>query len=320
MIKKKVVILREIPAVAVELLGKKYQVEINKSGQVLNRAQLYHQVKGASAIISLLTDRIDAAVVQAAGPQLAIVANYAVGFDNIDVKTLRDKNVVVTNTPGGVTEAVAEHSLALTLAVARRVVEADEYVRSGRYKQWEPLLFYGQSLVGKTVGIIGAGRIGSAFGRMIHRALKARILYFDAISNAELERSVGATKVPLSVIMERSDIVSIHICLTPQTKHLIDKTQLAAMKKTAILINTARGPIINENCLIDCLKNKSIFGAALDVYENEPHLIPGTRALHNIVLTPHIGSSTEEARNEMAIMAARNVVAVLSGRAPLNPV
>ncbi|MDO8471651.1 MAG: D-glycerate dehydrogenase [bacterium] len=320
MISKKVVVLREIPAVAIELLAKKYQVDVNQSGRVLTREQLYHRVKGASAIISLLTDRIDGAVVKAAGPHLAIVANYAVGFDNVELKALREKNIVVTNTPGGVTEAVAEHTLALTLAVARRVVEADKYVRSGRYKQWEPLLFLGQSLVGKTVGIIGAGRIGSAFGRMMHRALKAKLLYFDTQRNAELERSIGATKVSLNAIMERSDIISIHVCLTPQTKHLIGRAQLAAMKPTAILVNTARGPVIDESCLIDCLKNKSIFGTALDVYENEPHLIPGTRALNNIVLTPHIGSATDDARIEMAVTAARNVIAVLSGHVPLNPV
>lgn len=320
MLRKKVVILREIPRAAIDFLNKKYEVDVNRSGLILNREQLYRRVKGASAIISLLTDRIDAAVVQSAGPQLVVVANYAVGFDNIDVKTLRAKNIAITNTPGGVTEAVAEHTLALTLAVARRIVEADDYVRGGHYKQWEPLLFFGQSLVGRTVGIIGAGRIGSAFGRMMHRALKARILYFDHQPNGELERSVGATEVSLRTLLERSDIVSIHVCLTPQTKHLIGKTELALMKPTALLINTARGPVINETSLISCLKDKRIFGAALDVYENEPRLTPGTRALKNIVLTPHIGSSTEEARNEMAMMAARNVVAVLSGHAPLNPV
>ena len=318
--KKKVIILREIPVIAEQMLVKKFVVDVNRSGEVLTRDKLYKRVKGASAIISLLTDRIDEAVLQAAGPELKIVANYAVGYDNIDLKACAKAGVVATNTPGQLTESVAEHAMALVLAVSRRIIEADDFVRHDKYKRWEPLIFYGSPIIGKTVGIIGAGRIGAAFATMCHNGFRMKVLYYDVLANRQLERELGASKKSIKYILQNSDVVSLHVPLLPSTKHLIGKTELWSMKENAILINTSRGKVINEQYLVEALKKKKIFGAGIDVFENEPKLEPGLKSLLNVALTPHIASATAFARNQMAEMAARNVQMVLTGNKPVNQI
>lgn len=317
---KKVVVLRNIPPNGIERLKKRYRVDVNRSGFILSRSQLLRRVKNAAAIISLLTDQIDAEVFVAAGENLKIVANYAVGFDNIDLLAAAKHGVVVSNTPGQLTESVAEHTLALLLSVARRISEGDRYVRQNRYKQWEPMLLWGQTLIGQTVGVIGGGRIGAAFATMCHNAFRMRVIYSDVAPCSELERRTGAQRVGITELLKRSDVVSIHCPLLPSTKHLIGAKELALLKKTAILINTARGPIVNERALVTVLRAKRLFGAGLDVFEREPSLVAGLKQLENVVLTPHIGSATQGAREMMADMAAANVEAVLQGRAAPNPV
>jgi len=319
-IPQKVVVLRAIPENGIAALQKKYRVDVNRSGHILTRAQLLRRVKNASAIVSLLTDRIDDEVFVAAGDSLKIVANYAVGFDNIDLQAAERHGVVVSNTPGQLTESVAEHTMALLLAVARRISEGDRYVRRGSYTQWEPMLLWGETLIGKTIGIIGGGRIGAAFATMCHNAFRMRVLYSDVAPCVQLERFTGAKRVALAPLLRGSDVISIHCPLLPSTKHLIGSQQLALIKPTAVLINTARGPIVDERALTAALSAKRIFGAGLDVFEFEPSLVPGLRQLENVVLTPHIGSATSGAREMMADMAAANVKAVLQGRAAPNPV
>ena len=200
--KKKVVILREIPKIAEEILSSKFRVDINKSGEVLTREKLYRRVRGASAIISLLTDRIDEEVLHAAGEQLQIVANYAVGYDNINLAACKKAGVIATNTPGQLTESVAEHAMALLLTASRRIIEADKFMREGKYKRWEPLIFYGEPIIGRTVGIIGAGRIGAAFARMCHNGFRMKVLYYDVQPNYQLEREIGAAKKSINYILK----------------------------------------------------------------------------------------------------------------------
>jgi len=318
--KRKVVILREIPKIAETILEKKFIVDVNRSKEILTREKLYRRVKGASAIISLLTDRIDQAVLSAAGPNLKIVANYAVGYDNLDLDACKASGVIVTNTPGQLTESVGEFSVALLLAVSRRITEADEYVRAGRYKKWEPLMFYGSPMLNKTLGIIGAGRIGTSLAKICHNGFQMKIIYHDLQPNYQLERELGAQRESLNFIFQKSDVISLHVPLSPTTKHLVGKKELWSMKPNAILLNTARGKVINEKYLVQALQKKIIFGAGIDVFENEPKLHPGLRKLKNVVLTPHIASATETARNQMAEIAARNVIAVLSGKKPINPI
>lgn len=318
--KKKVVILRQIPAIADKILSKKFDLDINKSGKVLSREKLYRRVKGAAAIISLLTDRIDDHVLEAAGEQLEVVANYAVGFDNLDLKAIAARGVIATNTPGRLTESVAEHSLALMMAVSRRIVEGDRYIREDRYKQWEPMLLYGQPLIGRTVGVIGTGRIGAAFAALCHNGLRMKIVYTDVCPNVVLEKELGAKRVGLRTLLKQSDVVSLHVPLMPNTRHLITSKEIRLMKKTAIIINTSRGPVIKEDDLVSALNDKRLFGAGLDVLEFEPKLTPGLKSLKNVIITPHIASATAEARDMMAEMAARNVEAVLSGHKPINPI
>lgn len=318
--KQKVVILRGIPENAVTMLQKQFVVDVNKSGHVLTRAQLLRRVKGASAIISLLTDRIDDEVLDAAGDSLKIVANYAVGFDNIDLGACEVRGVVATNTPGQLTDSVAEHSMALLLAAARRICEGDTYIRNGKYVQWEPMLLWGQTLLGQTIGIVGGGRIGAAFGMMCHNAFRMRVVYSDVAPCTHLEREAGAKRVSLNELLERSDVVSVHCPLLPTTHHLLGAAEFSKMKSSAILINTARGPIVDERALVTALKKGKLFGAGLDVFEFEPALVAGLKQCDRVVLTPHIGSATRGAREMMASMAAANVAAVLQGRSAPNPV
>lgn len=316
---KKIFITRKIPEIGINLLKSKgYSVKIFKKPRQISRRELIKSVKGVNAICSILTDKIDAEVMEAAGPQLKIIANYAVGFDNIDLKEAKKRNIFVTNTPGVLTEAVAEHTIALIFAVAKRLIEADKFVREGKYKGWDPNLFIGQDLWNKTIGIIGLGRIGKWVGEVAYEGLSMKILYYDIVRDEEFEMRTDAQFKPMKEIFKEADIITIHVPLLPSTYHLIGEREFKLMKKNTIFINTSRGPVVDEKALVKALKNKWIFGAGIDVYEHEPKLTPGLTKLNNIILTPHSASATSMARNKMAEIMAKNVIAALEGKIPPN--
>lgn len=316
----KVYITRRIPEPGIEMIRKEHEVEINPYDRVLTREELLQAVKGKDGILCLLTDKIDAEVFDAAGPQLKVVSNYAVGYDNIDVKEATKRGIVVTNTPGVLTETTADLACALILATARRIVEADKFTRAGKYEGWAPMLFLGQDVYGKTLGIIGMGRIGQAVARRA-KGFNMKVLYNDIRRiPEEIEKELNATFVSLDELLEQSDFVSLHTYLSPETYHLINEERLRKMKKTAYLINTSRGPVVDESALVRALKEGWIAGAGLDVYEFEPKLVPGLAECENAVLLPHIASASVETRTKMATMAAENLLAVLAGKMPPNPV
>ena len=313
----KVFVSRKIPEAGIKILRKKCNVTVSKKNRVLSKKELISGVKGKDALLCLLTDKIDASVMKAS-PNLKIVSNYAVGFDNIDLAAATKLKIPVSNTPGVLTDAVADHACALMMSVARRVSESDWFVRTGKYKGWEPLLMIGQDLKGMTLGVLGLGRIGSAVAERMHKGFGMKILYYDIKRNPRFERSVKARYASVSQLLKRSDFVSIHVPLLPSTRHLINAKALRTMKKTAYLINTSRGPVVDEKALVAALKRGTIAGAALDVFENEPRLAPGLAKLKNAVLTPHSASATRYAREEMSKIAAQNILDVLAGKKPRN--
>ena len=290
---------------------------MNEEDRVLSREELKQAVKGCDGILSLLTDKMDAEVMDAAGPQLKVIANYAVGFDNIDLQAATERGILVTNTPGVLTDATADFAWALLMATARRIPESERYARAGKYKAWGPKLFLGGDFVGRTLGIIGAGRIGSAMAKRA-TGWNMRILYTDVQPNPNIEKEVGAQFVDMDTLLKESDYISIHVPLTPETHHLIDEAALRKMKPTAYLVNTSRGPVIDEAALARALKEKVIAGAGLDVFEEEPKIHPDLLELENVVITPHIASATHETRNKMATMAATNLIEALRGNRPPN--
>lgn len=323
----RIAVTRRIPEAGLALLRRRnVRVTVNPLPRTLARRDLFRFVRGAHALITQLTDRVDEAVLDAAGPQLAIVANYAVGYDNIDRNACAKRGIVVTNTPGILTEAVADHAFALLLAVARRIVESDHFTRTGRFRGWAPDLLLGQGIAGKTLGVVGLGRIGKAVARRAAKGFGMRVLYTDQRRDLAFERAYRARYVSLPVLLARADAVSLHVPLTRKTRHLIGRRELARMKPTAILVNTARGPVVDERALISAVARRRIFGAGLDVYECEPEITCDARShrllarLPSVVLTPHTASATTEAREAMAKTTARNVQAVLAGRRPLNAV
>jgi len=316
----KVFITRQIPEIGINLLKEKgYEVVIGPEGPTTPE-EVMTGAKGADAIVAVLTDKIDKAVIDAAGPQLKVIANYAVGYDNIDIVTAEEKKIMVTNTPGILTNSVVEHTIALILAVADRIPEADKYTRAGKFIAWGPKLLLGADITGKTIGIVGFGRIGSEIGRRMKAAFDMKLLCNDVKRNKELEGSTGAVYLELNDLLSQADFVSLNVVLTPETTHLINAENLRLMKPTAYLINTSRGPVIDEKALVAALQAKQIAGAALDVYEKEPQIESELLQMDNTVLAPHIGSATEWTRNKMAEMAAQNAVAVLEGQTPPNPI
>lgn len=315
-------ITRQIPKQGIEILQQAgHTVRIYPKDQIITREELLEGVQGADAVLCMLTEKIDAELFERAGSRLKVVANMAVGYDNIDLKAAEERGVVITNTPGALTEAVAEHAFALILALAHRIVEADGFFRAGNYKGWEPMLLLGHSLRGKTLGIVGLGRIGSRVAHHAARGFDMEVVYYDLQPSKEFEQSYGAVyKSRVEDVLANADYVSLHVPLTHQTRHLINAERLGRMKPTAYLINTARGPVVDESALVEALKTGVIRGAALDVFENEPEAAPGLKELDNVVLTPHIASATEEARTQMAVIAAENIAAVLAGKTAFNPV
>lgn len=319
----KVFVTRKIPEAGItKLKSAGYEVEVNPEDRVLSKDELIKQVKQVKydAVLALLTDKLDADVFEAAKDSgVKIFANMAVGFDNVDFEAAKKAGIMVSNTPGVLTDTVAEHAFALMLAIAHRVAEADRFARAGKYHGWEPMMLLGTDVSGKTLGILGLGRIGS---RVAHHAVKGfdmKVFYYDVKRSEEFEKEFGAIFKPkVGEVLRESDFVSIHVPLLPTTKHLINAETLGMMKKTAYLINTSRGPIVDEKALAEALKNKIIKGAALDVFENEPAIEPSLIGLENVILTPHIASATEETRAKMAELAAENIIVALSGKEPPN--
>jgi len=315
----KVFITRKIPEDGIRILEKEgFDIEIFPEDRIPEKEEIIRGVKDADALISLLTDRIDREVIDSA-PKLKVIGNYAVGYNNIDVDYAKKKGIIVVNTPGVLTDATADLAFALILAATRRVVEGDRFLRKGKFKGWAPLLLLGKDVWGATLGIVGAGRIGQAVG---HRAkgFNMKIIYYDKFRRENFEKETGAEFVPLEKLLSQADIITIHVPLTQETYHLIGKREFALMKDGAILVNTSRGEVIDEEALISALKNGKIFSAALDVFENEPDIRKELLDLPNIVLTPHIGSATERTRRKMAEMVCNDVARVLRGEEPINKV
>lgn len=314
----KIFVTRQIPGDCLEKLKDGNEVIISEFSRPLTAEELLEKAKGVDAILSLLTDKIDGEVMDAIGPQLKIISNYAVGFDNINIKDATDRGIIVCNTPSEeVDEAVAEHTWALISALTRRIVEADEATRRGAYHGWEPDIFLGTSLIGKTLGIIGLGGIGSMVAR---RAVgyKMNIIYNKRTRDVECEEKLGVKYCPLQEVLKNSDIVTLHVPLTEDTRHMINKETLSEMKHGSYLINTARGPIVNEHDLVESLRSGHLAGAAIDVFDNEPNIEPELFGMPNVVLTPHIASATNEARNKMGEMAVDAILSVLSDQMPSN--
>lgn len=295
-----------------------FRVVIHPDKRPPSKAQLLKAAKGCDAMLTLLSDRIDDAVLKAAGPRLKIVANFTVGYDNFDLAAFKRRGVKAAYTAGSSNNAVAEHACALMFAAAKRLHEGDNFVRAGKYRGWDPDLLPGMELGGKTLGIIGLGRIGSGLASIVHHGLSMKVLYNDVVRNETFEQAEMAAFVKVDALLKAADVVSIHVPLLPSTRHLIDARKFRLMKKTAILINTSRGPVIDEKALVAALKSGRIAGAGLDVYEFEPKLSPGLSKLPNVVLTPHTASSTKETRARMSRMAAQAIIDVIAGRMPPN--
>ena len=317
---KKVLVTREIPEAGLELLREKFDVVVNPHDRPLSREELLDAAKDVDAVLCLLTDRIDGELMDAL-PNVKGYAQFAVGYDNINVPDATARKIPVSNTPGVLTNATAEMAWALLFACSRRIVESDSVMRSGRWPGWSPMQFIGGDVTGATLGLLGAGRIGTAMA-VKSRGFDMKVLYTDAYPNETLENELGARRVEMPELLSEADYLSVHVPLMESTRHLMSTPQFRAMKKTAYLINTSRGPVIDETALVEALKDGEIAGAGLDVYENEPLMAPGLAELENVVLCPHTASATVSSRNGMAVKAAVNLIAMVEGKVPpdcLNP-
>ncbi len=317
MSKRVFVTSKRIPHWAIDELRKNFEVEVFQ-GQKVTTDDLRYAVCEFDGIVALLRDKFGRDVLNYA-KKLKIIANYAVGYDNIDLEVATSKGILVTNTPDVLSNATSELAIALMFAVARRLIEADKFTREGKFHGWEPDLFLGIELSGKTIGILGAGRIGTLTGLKAY-GLGMKILYYSRRKNFVLENQTGALKCDLDKILSESDIISIHLPLTPETHHLIGSREFNLMKPGAILVNTGRGAVIDESALVDALKSGKIAGAGLDVYEFEPRISEELIDMSNVILLPHIGSATHRARNEMARIVVENVTNYLKGEKPVTPV
>lgn len=315
----KVSVTRQIPQAGIDLIvAEGFDLRYNDEDRALSREALLDYISGVDGSITMLHDRVDAEAIDAADG-IKVFSNYAVGFNNVDLETCRSRGIRVTNTPEVLTDATADTAMTLLLATARRVVETDQFLRAGKWQGWSPMLFLGADVTGRTLGIVGPGRIGAATAERAALGFKMKILYTcgDAPPPPkEWEESVGARHVDLETLLAESDFLSIHCPLDDSTKHLIGEKELAQMKPSAVLVNTARGPIVDEAALVKALESGQIAGAGLDVFEEEPAIFPGLVDLPNTVLLPHLGSATVQTRADMATLAARNLIAVLKGEEP----
>jgi glyoxylate reductase len=316
----RIVVTRRIPEPALELLRGAGDVWLSPHDRPMTTAELHAAVAGADAVVTLLHDRVDDAFLDAAGPSLRVVANVAVGYDNIDVPACGRRGVAATNTPGVLVDATADIAMALILMSTRRLGEAERMVREGGTWSWSMFFMLGAGLQGKTLGIVGLGQIGAATARRA-RAFGMGIAYAGRRrADAALESELGAAMLDLDELLATADVVSLHTPLSDVTRHLIDARRLALMKPTAHLVNTSRGPVVDEAALAAALRAGTIAGAGLDVFEREPEIHPGLRGLENVVLIPHLGSATIETRTAMGVLAAQNAVAVLAGKPPVTPI
>ncbi|MBI5253528.1 MAG: D-glycerate dehydrogenase [Euryarchaeota archaeon] len=314
---KKVFVTWRIPEEGLDVLKKEVSVEVNPRDRALTKLEIIEGVREKDGLLCLLTDGIDAEVMDAS-PNLKVISNYAVGYDNIDIKAATSRGIVVTNTPEVLTETTADFAWALLMACARRIAEADRFTREGKFREWSPTLLTGRDVHGKTLGILGLGRIGSAVARR-GKGFNMKILYTGPRRKRKLEKELGVKYVSKEKLLKESDFVTLHVPLLPTTYHLIGERELKLMKPSAYLINTSRGPVVDESALVVALKKRTIAGAGLDVYEKEPELMEGLAQLDNVVLSPHIASATIETRTRMAMVAAQNVLAALKGT-PINVV
>lgn len=304
---------RRIPEPAIKRLEEKFTLKINPYNRALTHQELIEGVKDAEALICLLTDNIDKEVISAA-PKLKVISSYAVGYNNIEVEYATQLGIAVCNTPGVLTETTADLTWALILATCRRISESERFLRKGNFKGWEPMLMLGLDVYGKTLGIIGMGRIGQAVAKRA-TGFAMRIIYYNDVPVSNT-LPFEITETDLQTLLKEADIITLHLPLTKETFHLIGKEEFALMKENAVLINTSRGAVIDEKELIKALSEKRIFSAGLDVYENEPDIPQELLALENVVLLPHIGSASIETRTKMALLAAENAIAVMEGRKP----
>ena len=314
---EKVLITREIPEAGLLPLEGLDLTVLSEAPP--DRNDLLEAARGAVGVLSNVTEKMDAEFMDAAGGQLKVIANMAVGYDNVDVEAAGERGIVVTNTPGVLDETTADTAFMLLLAAARRLGESERVLRAGGWHWWGPKLFVGVDVWGKKLGIVGLGRIGQAVARR-GKGFGMEILYHNRSRKEEAENELDARHVGLDELLETADFVSVHTPLNEETRHLIGAEELEKMKATAVLVNTSRGPVVDEGALADALANGRIFAAGLDVYEKEPKVHPKLLELENVVLAPHIGSGSDETRNKMAVLAAENVVAVLSGEEPKTPV
>ena len=315
----KVIVAREIPAAGLRLLQEAGYEPTTLSEAPPGRDALLDAVPGASALLTTVTEKIDAEILDAAGDSLRVIANMAVGYDNIDVEAATERGVSVTNTPGVLDETTADTAFMLLLAAARRLGEAERMLRAGQWKAWGPKQLTGPDVWGKTLGIVGMGRIGEAVARRA-RGFGMNILYYARSAKPEAESGLEAERRSLDDLLRQSDFVSIHTPLNDDTHHLIGARELSLMGERAVLVNTSRGAVVDEAALAEALAEGEIFSAGLDVYEEEPKVHPKLMDLDNVVLAPHIGSASIETRDKMAGMAAGNIVAALKGETPPNSV
>jgi len=316
-VRPKVLVTRKVFDDTLNLLSKHFDVESNQRDVPFSPTQLVKKLQGKLGVITLLTDTFDERVL-AQSPELKIICNLAVGFNNIDVKACTRRGIMVTNTPGVLDDTTADFTWCLLLATSRRVVEADKYLRAGKWKGWVFTYFMGHDIHRKTLGIVGLGRIGKGVARRA-KGFDMRVIYHDPTRVDEAtERELGVMYVDKRTLLRESDFVSLHVPLLPETTHYISHGEFALMKRSAILINASRGPVVDEKALIKALKEGKIAGAGLDVYEKEPKVERGLMGLKNVVLSPHIASSSYETRIKMATMAAQNCIAGLSGQRPPN--
>lgn len=317
MSKASVYVTRLIPEENIDALRAEFDVEVNTEDRALSTAELKEKVRGKSAVVSLLTDNITSEVLDAAGPQCKIFANYAVGYNNFDLAAATERKVILTNTPGVLDDATATHTFTLLLSVARRIAEADKFVRTGGWKGWAPMFFVGLDVDRKTLGIAGLGRIGKNVARKA-RGFDMRIIYNDVQRDLAFEADTGALFVDKDTLLRDSDFLTLHVPLLPETRHYIGAAEFRKMKRTSVLINASRGPVVDEKALVEALRDKLIFGAGLDVFENEPALAPGLTDLDNVIIVPHVASATPATRIAMGDIVVANIRNVLNGLAPVT--